>query len=102
MPRFLIDAEIEIERGPRFTTSFVVVAPNEDAAFDAAHDYLTEGGWWGEHGTLEEERDETIIVHDLALRRVTMEQLARALTEARMSPSRGKPRDLRSRKRGVR
>jgi hypothetical protein len=86
MSRFLIDAEISIGDGPRFTTTFVVTAPNEDTAFDAAHDYLTEGGWWGEHGTLEEERDETLIVHDLALRQVTPEQLARALTEARVSP----------------
>ncbi len=92
MPRFLIDAEIEIERGPRFTTSFVVMTPNEDTAFDAAHDYLTEGGWWGEHVVLDRDIGENpdyvgeVTVHDLAIRRVTAEQLARTLTEARVSP----------------
>ncbi len=94
MPRFLIDAEISIGEGPRFTTAFVAVTPNADAAENAAQDYLTEGGWWDEHVVLELDIGEnpdyvgTVIVHDLAIRRVTAEQLARALTEIRQSPSR--------------
>jgi hypothetical protein len=86
MSRFLIDAEISIGDGPRFTTTFVVAAPNEDTAFDAAHDYLTEGGWWGEHVVSSPDHVGEVIVHDLAIRQVSAEQLARALTEARVSP----------------
>ena len=92
--RFLVNAEIEIERAPRLTAAFVVVAPNEDTAFDIAHDYLTRGGWWGEHVILERDIGENpdyvgdVIVHDLAIRRVTAEQLARAITEARVSATR--------------
>ena len=95
--RFLVDAEIEIERGPRLTTAFVasapaviadagVVAPNEDTAFDIAHDYLTEGGWLGEHVVSSSDRVGELIVHDLAIRRMSAERIARTRAEARVSP----------------
>ena len=90
MARFFINAQIQLDKEPvAFNVHFVVGAPNEETAFNLAHEYLI-NDWYADHYADNSDFVATVIVHDITVERLTAEQVARRITCARIAPRRKK------------